>query len=253
MIHYKKQSVYRGRRAILTFISIILVCVVLQGNVRAAEMPEGEPAGAEATATDVVNVEAPGKYDEKKGIASIRLMYCADSGAKDVIKTGYAFFIGDDESTYLISCCDTVILNEEEKNAVAAAHGVTPDKVNTVIELVLKNDVIVELSIVNSSEGLNFAILQPSTKIASCMGIRLCEDSTKTKIGQGVHAYDADMQQIDCTIEDWSEINDAHYYRYTASQPITRGFPLLNEEGEAIGIVSTINKGNPEEKFETKK
>ena len=103
-------------------------------------------------------------------------MYCADSGAKDVIKTGYAFFIGDDESTYLISCCDTVILNEEEKNAVAAAHGVTPDKVNTVIELVLKNDVIVELSIVNSSEGLNFAILQPSTKIASCMGIRLCED-----------------------------------------------------------------------------
>ena len=193
--------------------------------------------------------EAPGKYDEKKGIASIRLMYCADSGAKDVIKTGYAFFIGDDESTYLISCCDTVILNEEEKNAVAAAHGVTPDKVNTVIELVLKNDVIVELSIVNSSEGLNFAILQPSTKIASCMGIRLCDDSTKTKKGQVVHAYDADMQQIDCTIEDWSEINDAHYYRYTASQPITRGFPLLNEEGEAIGIVSTINKGNPEETY----
>lgn len=104
-----------------------------------------------------------------------------------------------------------------------------------------------ELSIVNSSEGLNFAILQPSTKIASCMGIRLCEDSTKK--GQVVHAYDADMQQIDCTIEDWSEIDDAHYYRYTASQPITRGFPLLNEEGEAIGIVSTINKGNPEETY----
>lgn len=31
MIHYKKQSVYRGRRAIFTFISIILVCVVLRG------------------------------------------------------------------------------------------------------------------------------------------------------------------------------------------------------------------------------
>lgn len=62
-----------------------------------------------------------------------------------------------------------MILNEEEKNAVAATHGVTPDKVNTVIEPVLKNDVIVELSIVNSSEGLNFAILQPSTKIVSGM------------------------------------------------------------------------------------
>ena len=96
MTHYKKHSIYKGRRAIFTFISILLVCVLLQGNVRAAEMPEGEPVGAEATATDAVNVEAPGKYDEKKGIASIRLMYCADSGAKDVIKTGYAFFIGDD-------------------------------------------------------------------------------------------------------------------------------------------------------------
>ena len=115
MTHYKKHSIYKGRRSIFTFISILLVCVLLQGNVRAAEMPEGEPVGAEATATDAVNVEAPGKYDEKKGIASIRLMYCADSGAKDVIKTGYAFFIGDDESTYLISCCDTVILNEERE------------------------------------------------------------------------------------------------------------------------------------------
>lgn len=76
-----------------------------------------------------------------------------------------------------------MILNEEEKNVVAATHGVTPDKVNTVIELVLKNDVIVELSIVNSSERLNFAILQPSTKIVSGMGIRFCEESTKTKKG----------------------------------------------------------------------
>ena len=107
MTHYKKHSIYKGRRAIFAFISIILVCMLLQGNVRAAEMLEGEPAGAEATATDAGNVEAPGKYDEKKGIASIRLMYCADSGAKDVIKTGYAFFIGDDDISYiLLRYCD---------------------------------------------------------------------------------------------------------------------------------------------------
>lgn len=50
MTHYKKHSIYKGRRAIFTFISILLVCVLLRGNVRAAEMPEGEPVGAEATA-----------------------------------------------------------------------------------------------------------------------------------------------------------------------------------------------------------
>ena len=52
MTHYKKHSIYKGRRAIFAFISIILVCMLLQGNVRAAEMLEGEPVGAEATATD---------------------------------------------------------------------------------------------------------------------------------------------------------------------------------------------------------
>ena len=61
MTHYKKHSIYKGRRAIFAFISIILVCMLLQGNVRAAEMLEGEPAGAEATATDAGNVEAPRK------------------------------------------------------------------------------------------------------------------------------------------------------------------------------------------------
>lgn len=33
------------------------------------------------------------KYDEKKGIANVRLMYCADGGAKDIIKSGYAFLL----------------------------------------------------------------------------------------------------------------------------------------------------------------
>lgn len=235
---------------------LIIICSIFLNCfsaviVNAEEIPSGE--AVEATATDApappLEPVAPiEKYDEKKGIATVRLMYCSDSGARDIIKNGYAFFIGGgDKSVYLISCCDTVILTEEEKTAVAASHGVEQDRVNTAIELVLKNDVIIELSVVNSSVNMDFAILQPTSEISSCTTIRLCTDANTIKSGTTVHTYDNDMQTVDCTIEDWSEINDAHYFLYSSNIPITKGLPILNDDGEAVGIISSANKGNSEQ------
>lgn len=235
---------------------LIIICSIFLNCfsaviVNAEEIPSGE--AVEATATDApappLEPVAPiEKYDEKKGIATVRLMYCSDSGARDIIKNGYAFFIGGgDKSVYLISCCDTVILTEEEKAAVAASHGVEQDRVNTAIELVLKNDVIIELSVVNSSVNMDFAILQPTSEISSCTTIRLCTDANNIKSGTAVHTYDNDMQTVDCTIEDWSEINDSHYFLYSSNIPITKGLPILNDNGEAVGIISSANKGNPEQ------
>lgn len=245
------------KRILRIFFNVILICTLLGFSVNAAEAELPVDTGEQETATVEATTETPSmpeaqtieKYDEKKGIASIRLMYVADTGARDIIKSGYAFFIGDENNVYLISCCDTVILNDEEKNIVAASHGVTVDKAQTVIELVLKNDVIVELSVVNCSEGMDFAILQPSTKLSSCTTIRLSTDSTDTKKGDTVRTYDADMQQIDCVIDDWTEINDAHYYMYRSAYAVTKGLPLMNEDGEVVGIISSANKGNPEETF----
>lgn len=241
------------KKILLSVLSIIIICSMLVYTVRASDTSQDvsqEDGETTATVTDALpQTQTIGKYDEKKGIASIRLMYCADTGARDIIKSGYAFFIGDESNVYLISCCDTVILTDEEKNAVAASHGVTGDKVNTVIELVLKDDVTVELSIVNSSESMDFAILQPAAKISSCTTIRLCTETNKTKKGDTVRTYDENMQQIDCIIDDWSEINDAHYYMYSSDHSVAKGLPLLNEDGEVIGIISSANKGNPEEYF----
>jgi len=207
---------------------------------------------AEVTEEVVVTSSAPEnteKYDEKKGIANVRLMYCADSGAKDIIKSGYAFFVGDENSICLISCCDTVILTDAEKDNVAASHGVERDKVKIEIELVLKSDVIVPLSVVNSSTTMNFAILQPTSSLSSCTTFRLCEDVNGIKNGSEVHSYDSNMQDVVCQIEDWSEIGDAHYFRYTADVELTKGLPLINSEGEVIAIVSSTNKGDPSERY----
>lgn len=243
------------KKIVILIVNVILVCGLFGYNVRAEEEAIEETVASEeqtATVTDasvVPQVQTIEKYDEKKGIASIRLMYVADTGARDIIKAGYAFFVGDEDNIYLISCCDTVILTDAEKEVVANSHGVTSDKVKTVIELVLKNDVIVELSIVNSSEGMNFAILQPASKLSSCTTIRLCTENNRTKKGDTVHTYDADMQQIDCVIEDWTEINNAHYFMYRSDYAVANGFPIMNDDGEAIAIASAANKGNPDELY----
>ena len=240
------------KKLFLVFLNMFILCLFFGYGVNAAELPEGEQSEGEehtvATVTDASS-QITEKYDEKEGIAYIRLMFCAETGARDIIKSGYAFFIGDESNVYLISCYDTVILTEEEKNAVAASHGVTSDKVNTVIELVFKNDVTVELSVVNSSESLDFAILQPSADLSSCTTLRLCTESNQIKEGDIVRTYDADMNQIDCVIDDWSEINNAHYFMYSSDYTVAKGLPLLNTDGEVVGIVSSANKGNPNEHF----
>lgn len=209
-------------------------------------------SGSDAEAAEIVTPSAPEnteKYDEKKGIVNVRLMYCADSGAKDIIKSGYAFFVGNEESVCLISCCDTVLLTDAEKDSVAASHGIERDKVKTEIELVLKGDVIVPLSIVNSSTTMDFAILQPTSSLSSCTTLRLCEEINSIKNGSEVHTYDNNMQDVVCRIEDWAEIGDAHYFRYTADVELTKGMPLLNSDGEVIAIVSSTNKGDPSERY----
>lgn len=242
------------KKILLTIVNLLLICVLFGFSVCAEETTSDvEPSSEEQTTaveTTEQVIEQPQvieKYDEKKGIASIRLMYVADTGARDIIKTGYAFFIGDEENIYLISCCDTVILTDKEKKAVADSHSVTADKVKTVIELVLKNDVIVELSVVNSSEDMDFAILQPISKLSACTTIRLCSENNATKKGDVAHAYDADMQEMECTIDDWTEINNAHYYMYHSDYAVTKGLPLMNNDGEVIAIASDTNKGNPDE------
>ena len=67
-------------------ISIIFMtafCKIDSHAVEEGTATDGTPQTA--TATDAE------KYDETKGVVTIRLMFCTDTGARDIIKTGTAF------------------------------------------------------------------------------------------------------------------------------------------------------------------
>lgn len=233
------------KKIFIYLLIFLLICGCFGSDSYAEEVT---PTDTDSIVEDNTSISTE-KYDEKKGIVNIRLMFCTDTGARDIIKSGTAFFVGSGSDKYLVSTCDSVILTDEEKAAVANSHGVEIDKVNTAIELVLRDDIIVDLSIVNSSEILNFAILQPSGNLGDFTTIRLCENSNVFNKGSVLHTYDQNFNQVDCTIEDWAEIDDSHFFRYSCEVDIPIGYPLMNDEGEVVAIISSKNKGNIEEKY----
>ena len=234
------------KRIIALFIcAVMTACLIFPSK---AVFADGATPTDVSTATDAADPSEM-RYDETKGIAAIRVMFCTETGARDIIKTGCAFFIGSGDDVYLITSASTVLLTDAEKQAVADSHAVEKDKVKTAIELVYKEDIVLDLSVVNSSETLDFAILQPSKKLAGVTKLRLSEESSGYGKGSAAHAYSRDVVQIKCTIEDWTEISDAHFLKYTSDYNVEKGIPIINDDGEVIAIAGEKNKGNPEEKY----
>ena len=188
------------------------------------------------------------EYDEKDAMVEINLVYVDDSGIEEIIKSGYGFFVGDREKdVYLITCYHMVSLTEEEKNLISTKYEIETSKISTKINIALKNDVMVEAAFENGSENMDFAIVKPATKLTGCTTLRVCEDANINSNGSLVYSYsfaqiatdmDAsqDANKVDGQIEDWADINAAHYYKYNVSDIPQMGFPIFNENSEVIGI-----------------
>lgn len=203
----------------------------------------------EDTNVDSISDFSSDNYDEKKGIAIVRLVYSDENGNQNVLKYGYAFFIGDEENTYLISNADTVSLSSEEQDFISINFGIERDKLKTEIDVVIKDDIAVPIEVVTSSYDMNFSLLKPQENIYIKDKLRLCiEDNLITK-GTYTHSYDDNMHIEDCMIEDWSDINGIHYFKYNSKKKITKGLPLINENGEVVGIACEANEGNPEQYY----
>lgn len=206
-----------------------------------------------ATDTDAQSDTADSVYDEKNGIALVRLVY--DDGTEHglTIKNGCAFFIGDkSKSVYLITNYNTVTLTDGEKAQLAESYAVDVNQIKTKIEVVLKADVIVEATLQNGSRDMDFAILSPASSLSGCTTLLLCEDASINENGAEVYTYNAAIQNdqiselgtISGVIEDWTEINGAHFYKYSAGSRASQGMPLLNANHEVIGMMTNTSGDN---------
>lgn len=218
-----------------------------------------DETGEEITEEETNTTSATEMYDEKDAMVAISLLYVDQQSNEYEIKNGYGFFVGDkNETVYLITCHHMVVLSQAEKEHIAAMYGVEVDKISTKIKITLKGDVTVEAALENSSESMDFAIVKPATELAGATTLRVCDDANINENGSKVYSYvlpelpditystatDAGVQQpttiektkVDGEIQDWADINQAHYYKYTLANAPTMGTPLLNDQGEVIGI-----------------
>lgn len=219
------------------------------------ETNDGKTTEIEATKTDAatgsVNTEM---YDEKAAVVAYQLVYVNDIGYEEVLKAGYGFFVGDKtQSVYMITCYNTVILTEAEKQDIAARFGIEENKINTKIKIYLKGDITVEATLETGSAEMDFAIVKPATDLSGCTTLRLCEDANINANGTPVYSFKlpilatdsdattADIQRIDGEIQDWADIDEVHYYKYNMSDVPVPGMPVINERGEVIAVNTNIS------------
>lgn len=214
-----------------------------------------EAAGVETTeATETDATSTSTMYDEKMAVVPYQLVYVNDTGYEEVLKAGYGFFVGDKtKSVYMITCYNTVVLNDAEKQALAKRFAIEPKEINTKIKIYLKGDITVEATLETGSEEMDFAIVKPATDLSGCTTLRLCEDANINANGTPVYSFklpilatysDAttgDIQRIDGEIQDWADINEVHYYKYNMSDVPVPGMPVINERGEVIAVNTSVS------------
>lgn len=226
--------------------------------VQAEEATVGEEQTTEQTVeeeTDTTEVAIPMEmYDEKAAVVPYHLVYISDSGQEEVLKAGYGFFIGDkNQKVYMICCYDTVVLSEEEKQALATKYEIEYNQINTKIKIFLKSDITVEATVFSSSEEMDFAIVEPASDLSGCTTLRLCEDANVNANGTSIYSFTlpilatnsdattSNIQRIDGEIQDWSDINEVHYYKYIMSDTPVPGMPVINDRGEVIALSTNIS------------
>lgn len=196
----------------------------------------------------VVNAEEKKStgYDERDGIAQIRLVYTDTAGQDYLLKSGCGFFFGDsDTGTYCLTNHQVVTLSEAEKQLYREQFAIESGELPTKIEIVLKKDILITATLENGSQNMDFAILKPDESLKGTTNLRLSEETNVFQENQYIYGLgfqdivgnNLEVVKTEGILEDWVTNADIHYYRHTI--PVTMnnmGGPLLNEQGEVIGI-----------------
>lgn len=120
-----------------------------------------------AQASDV----AKKAVEAKQGIVQVNTVFSDSNSEKHVVIGGTGFIIGDESGTeYVITCNHIVNPSEEVRNLAFEHYGITGDegdtsRISCYTEVVVESDVVLNASIVNTSNEMDLAVLQLSQPI----------------------------------------------------------------------------------------
>lgn len=195
----------------------------------------------------------------KTGIVEIMSGFYDPQGNFHKLKSGSGFLIRNtDNETYIVTNRSIVMISDEAKTMYCAEKGIIIDYnlPTTVIKVIVKGDVSVEVEVVAESEEKNFCILNTQNVVSEKNALRL-EDSTKLQPEDVIYAMgfpnkenlEYIPEEVECNlgvIKD-SELNSQGvlYIQHTAQ--ITDGSiggPLLNKAGYVVGVNCQVTLEN---------
>lgn len=208
---------------------------------------------ADASVGDTEVVEATEQIIEKAktGIVEIMSGFYDAQGNFHKMKSGSGFLICNTESeTYIVTNRTIVTNSDDAKKKYCEKKEIVIDNniPSTVIKVIVKGDVSVEVEIVAESQEKDFCILKAENVVSEKNTLRL-ENNIELQAEDGIYAMgfpnkkDLEYvpQEVECNlgIVQESELNwqDVLYIQHTAQ--ITKGSiggPLLNKEGYVVGL-----------------
>lgn len=206
--------------------------------------------GAGAAGSEAVN-------DARNGVLQINLTYIDQNSNAYVVQGGTGFLIGDETGAeYMITNAHVVNMTDEVKAAATEAFGVdfsNTNNINLQIQVVVKRDVVINASIVNQSEDMDFAILRLEQTIYD--RVPLAIDDNEDDLVETMEVYalgfpsaiemvedtpfyvSSDVNIINGIVSTKTSIDGIKYIRHSATMTAgNSGGPLLNSDGAVVGV-----------------
>lgn len=230
-------------KSVKRVLTAMLLVLLLAGTTR-------QNVSAEAGANEAVNAA-------KNGVLQINLLYVDKSGAEHLIQGGSGFLIGQtEENAYIITNAHVVTMSDQTKISAGEYFGVDFfDSQNLTLEIqaVVKRDIAINAVLVNSSQDMDFAILELEQPIFDRSSLVFHDNidavmsadmvyalgfPTAIELAQDATYYTSeDVNVTDGIVSKTTAIDGVDYIQHSAVLSSgNSGGPLLNSKGEVIGL-----------------
>lgn len=196
-------------------------------------------------------------YDESRGMVCVRLIYTDATGLEHVLKKGTGFFVGNGTNEeYILTAKNLVTLTPDEQQMYATQFEVEYKDVvrDLSIDASIDGNIRIKLNTEYAdSENLDLAILSPSTSLGDITNLRLSVEPEWLDSDPQVYTLGfmdvvndnlAVVKGAGTVKQEVELFGYSSYQHDVVMSPNNIGGPLLNVEGEVVGLNLAYTDGN---------